>query len=308
MPKFPSAMRAGAAGMLALAALLAGCGSLAGSGSEMSRRTDADIEVARQRQAGEKAELTSPGTYLSLIRRMQEQGMYYASLAHIDAYVQRFGRTPDVLLLRADALRETDQPAAAEADYRAVVEATSALGAGTQGALFNARAWRGLGITAGRQGQFAEAVRRLQLAARGNPTDASTESDLGYALMRAGEVEQARVPLMQAAQLDAANPKIAGNLAIWLDVNDRKEAAAALTAHARLSEAARKAIDEDAARVRSAWRDRRVARTIRDVAPQPMQRAVAAKQAVMPAPAVQQSSAPLAFQRGRLLDNLEAAQ
>ncbi|MGC0017216.1 hypothetical protein ACPPTR_17195, partial [Ralstonia pseudosolanacearum] len=248
MRKFPFAMRAGVAGMLALAALLAGCGAL--SGSEMSRRTDADIEVARQRQADEKAELTSPGTYLSLIRRMQEQGMYYASLAHIDAYVQRFGRTPDVLLLRADALRETDQPAAAEADYRAVVEATSALGAGTQGALLNANAWRGLGITAGRQGRFAEAVRRLQLAARGNPTDASTESDLGYALMRAGEVEQARVPLMQAAQLDAANPKIAGNLAIWLDVNDRKEAAAALTAHARLSEAARKAIDEDAARVR----------------------------------------------------------
>lgn len=83
MRKFPFAMRAGAAGMLA------GCGAL--SGSEMSRRTDADIEVARQRQADEKAELTSPGTYLSLIRRMQEQGMYYASLAHIDAYVQRFG-------------------------------------------------------------------------------------------------------------------------------------------------------------------------------------------------------------------------
>ncbi|MGA3942173.1 hypothetical protein ACI2VA_19555 [Ralstonia nicotianae] len=303
MRKFPFAMRAGAAGMLALAALLAGCGAL--SGSEMSRRTDADIEVARQRQADEKAGLTSPGTYLSLIRRMQEQGMYYASLAHIDAYVQRFGRTPDVLLLRADALRETDQPAAAEADYRAVVEATSALGAGTQGALLNANAWRGLGITAGRQGRFAEAVRRLQLAARGNPTDASTESDLGYALMRAGEVEQARVPLMQAAQLDAANPKIAGNLAIWLDVNDRKEAAAALTAHARLSEAARKAIDEDAARVRSAWRDRRVAR---DTAPQPVQRAVVANPAVMPAAAAPRSSAPLAFQRGRLLDNLEAAQ
>lgn len=107
MRKFPFAMRAGVAGMLALAALLAGCGSL--SGSEMSRRTDADIEVARQRQADEKAELTSPGTYLSLIRRMQEQGMYYASLAHIDAYVQRFGRTPDVLLLYRRAAR--DRPA-----------------------------------------------------------------------------------------------------------------------------------------------------------------------------------------------------
>ncbi|AQW32778.1 hypothetical protein ACEQ38_19335 [Ralstonia syzygii subsp. celebesensis] len=303
MPKFPFAMRAGAASMLALAALLAGCGSLAGS--EMSRRTDAEVEMARQRQTDEKTELTSPGTYLSLIRRMQEQGMYYASLAHIDAYVQRFGRAPEVVLLRADALRETDQLAAAEADYRAVVDATSALGAGTQGALLNAHAWRGLGITAGRQGRFAEAARRLQLAAQGNPTDASTASDLGYALMRAGEVEQARVPLMQAAQLDAANPKIAGNLAIWLAVNDRKEAAASLTAHAHLSEAARKAIDEDVGRVRSAWRDRRVAR---ETAPQPVQRAVAAAPAATPAPAARQSSAPLAFQRGRLLDNLEAAQ
>ncbi len=307
MPKFPFAMRAGAAGMLALAALLAGCGSPAGS--EMSRRADTEIELARQRQTDEKTELASAGTYLSLIRRMQERGMYYASLAHIDAYVQRFGRTPEVVLLRADALRETDQLAAAEADYRTVVEATSALGAGTQGALLNANAWRGLGITAGRQGRFAEAARRLQVAARGNPTDASTESDFGYALMRAGEVEQARVPLMQAAQLDAANPKIAGNLAIWLAVNDRQEAAASLVAHASLSDAARKAIDEDIGRVRSAWRDRRIAR---EAVPQPVQqsvpRTVATAPAGVPAPAAQRSSAPLAFQRGRLLDNLGAAQ
>lgn len=287
-----------------LAAFLSGCGSMAVS--DISRRTDADIEMARQRQGEEKAEITSPATYLALIRKMQEQGLYYASLAHIDAYQQRYGRSPDVMLLRADALRETDQLAAADAEYRAVVGATSAMGAGTQGAFLSAGAWRGLGITAGRQGNFVEAERRLQVAAQINPTDASTASDLGYALMRAGEVEQARVPLMQAQQMAAASPKMAGNLVIWLTVNDRKDDAASLAAHAQLSASARKAIDDDVVRVRSAWRDRRIARDAASAAP----RAVATvaptvAPAVAATASIGTSARPLALQRGRLLDTLE---
>ncbi|MGM3276826.1 hypothetical protein [Ralstonia sp. 24A2] len=292
-------MRGGTACALAALSVLAGCGSMAGS--DMSRRAEADIEVARLRQTEEKAEISSPATYVSLIRKMQEQGLYYASLAHIDAYEQRYGRAPEVLLMRADALRETDQPAAAEAGYRAVISATSSMGAGTQGALLNAGAWRGLGITAGRQGNFAEASRCLQVAAQANPTDANTESDLGYALMRAGEVEQARVPLMQAQQMAGSSPKIAGNLVIWLAANDRKDDAASLAAHAQLSPTARKAIDEDVVRVKSAWRDRRLARESVPVVPRAMP-AMAAANAPRP------STAAFAFQRGRLLDSLETAQ
>lgn len=294
-----------------LATLLAGCGSMAAS--DMSLRTDADIEMARQRQSQEKAEITSPATYLALIRRMQEQGLYYASLAHIDAYQQRYGRGPEIMLLRADALRETDQLAAADAEYRAVVGATSALGAGTQGGLLNAAAWRGLGIVAGRQGNFAEAARRLQVAAQANPTDASTASDLGYALMRSGEVEQARVPLMQAQQMAATSPKIAGNLVIWLTVNDRKDDAASLAAHAQLTASARKAVDDDVARVRAAWRDRRIARETtvmgpRSVATGPSATASAGVSVAAAATATRTSDRPLALQRGRLLDTLEVSQ
>jgi len=180
------------------------------------------------------------------------------------------------------------------------------MGPGTQGALLNAGAWRGLGITAGRQGNFAEAARCLQVAAHGNPTDAGTVSDFGYALMRAGEVEQARVPLMQAQQMAGASPKIAGNLVIWLNVNERKDDAVALAAHAQLSPAARKAVDEDVLRVKSAWRDRRIALETAPAAP----RAVAAAQPGLAAaaPAARSSTAPLALQRGRLLDTLEATQ
>jgi len=293
------AMRAGTACALAAISVLAGCGSMAGS--DMSRRAEADIEMARLRQAEEKAEITNPATYVSLIRKMQEQGLYYASLAHIDAYEQRYGRAPEVLLMRADALRETDQPAAAEAGYRAVIAATSTMGAGTQGALLNAGAWRGLGITAGRQGNFAEAARCLQVAAQANPTDATTESDFGYALMRAGEVEQARVPLMQAQQMAGSSPKVAGNLVIWLAVTNRKEDAASLAAHAQLSPAARKAVDEDITRVKDAWRDRRLARERVPVAPRAMPAMAAAS-------APRQSGGALALQRGRLLDTLEATQ
>lgn len=307
MTRFPNAVRAALASMTTLTVMLAGCGSMAAS--DMSLRADADIEMARQRQSQEKSEITSPATYLSLIRKMQEQGLYYASLAHIDAYQQRYGRAPEIMLLRADALRETDQLAAADAEYRAVVGATSAMGAGTQGGLLNAAAWRGLGIIAGRQGNFTEAARRLQVAAQANPTDASTASDLGYALMRAGEVEQARVPLMQAQQMAASSPKIAGNLVIWLTVNDRKDDAASLASHAQLTASARKAIDENVARVRGAWRDRRIGRdaaaaATRAVALSPSAAGVAGTAT----PAITTQSRPLALQRGRLLDTLETAQ
>lgn len=311
MTRFPNTARVALAGVTMLTIMLAGCGSMATS--DMSLRADADIEMARQRQSQEKAEITSPATYLSLIRRMQEQGLYYASLAHIDAYQQRYGRAPEIILLRADALRETDQLAAADAEYRAVVGATSAMGAGTQGGLLNAAAWRGLGIVAGRQGNFAEAARRLQVAAQANPTDASTASDLGYALMRAGEVEQARVPLMQAQQMAAASPKIAGNLVIWLTVNDRKDDAASLASHAQLTASARKAVDDDVARVRAAWRDRRIARETTTMAPRvvatgPSAAASAGVSIAAAATATPTSARPLALQRGRLLDTLEVSQ
>lgn len=311
MAPFPNIKHAWLGALSILPLLLSGCGSMATS--DMSLRADADIEMARQRQSQEKAEITSPATYLSLIRRMQEQGLYYASLAHIDAYQQRYGRAPEIMLLRADALRETDQLAGADAEYRAVVGATSAMGAGTQGGLLNASAWRGLGIVAGRQGNFAEAARRLQLAAQANPTDASTASDLGYALMRAGEVEQARVPLMQAQQMAAASPKIAGNLVIWLAVNDRKDDAASLASHAQLTASARKAIDEDVARVRGAWRDRRIARDAASVAPRavavgPSAAGIAVTAVPNAAANASSQSRPLALQRGRLLDTLETAQ
>jgi hypothetical protein len=49
---------------------------------------------------------------------MQQQGAWYASLAHVDAFRQRYGDRPALRLLQADALRETGQADAAIALYR----------------------------------------------------------------------------------------------------------------------------------------------------------------------------------------------
>ena len=120
MKTIQMALRAGTAGALAALTMMAGCGSMAGS--DMSRRADVDIEMARHRQRDEKAEITNPATYLSLIRKMQEQGLYYASLAHIDAYEQRYGHAPAVLLESSGGLTLANAAAYASTgvDYLAV--------------------------------------------------------------------------------------------------------------------------------------------------------------------------------------------
>src|SRR5580704_8241702 len=63
--------------------------------------TQAEREALQNAQQEPKPD--TPGVYLALIDRMQAQGLYYASLAHIDAYEQQYGVSPDSILLRADA-------------------------------------------------------------------------------------------------------------------------------------------------------------------------------------------------------------
>jgi len=60
-------------------------------------------------------------------------------------------------------------------------------------------------------------------------------SDLGYALLRSGDVAAARVPLAQAAELAPDNRKMIGNLALLLLVTGDAEKARAVMDKAALS-------------------------------------------------------------------------
>jgi Flp pilus assembly protein TadD len=217
--------------MVVACALLDACSiNQSGYGVGPQAEREAKLQQAQREPAPD-----TPGMYLALIDRMQTQGLYYASLAHIDAYDKQYGATPDSILLRADALRATDQPAASAAAYRQLLSTPLA-----------SRAYRGLGLLAGAAGDFNAATGELEQAAQLAPTDASTLSDLGYARLRAGDIAAARVPLLKAAELDSRNPKIVGNVVLYLSVAGQGKRGEALMNEQKLPPAVRARIRDEA--------------------------------------------------------------
>ncbi|WP_260685070.1 tetratricopeptide repeat protein [Variovorax sp. KBS0712] len=202
---------------------------------------------AQQRMAAEAAADTKAGnsvdtkeTYLKLVEQMQREGLWFASLAHIDALEQRWGTSPESTRLRADALRQTGQAAQSEAIYKRLM-GTPLEGAG----------YRGLGLLAGARGNYPEAIQLLKQAQRRAPTDALLLSDLGYAHLRAGSTEEARLPLMQALQLRPDSAQAQANLALYLELTNQQEQAAAMMEANRMSPTARSAIKEAAQQLRA---------------------------------------------------------
>ncbi|WP_038495068.1 tetratricopeptide repeat protein [Collimonas arenae] len=214
--------------------------SLGGCASDAAKVYAQQNEAAQLRQQAEEKAPTpdNKGMYLGMIRQMQEQGMYFASLAHIDAYEQKNGSTPEVQRLRADALRETRQDAAADAVYRKLLTSDEA-----------GAAWHGLGLLAAQNGDYPAAVKALREAARREPTNAAMLSDLGYAMLRSGDTASARVPLAQAAELMPDNRKMIGNLALLLLVSGDPEKARVVMDKAALPQESRARIYSLAAEI-----------------------------------------------------------
>ncbi len=218
---------------------LGGCASKMESGYGVG--IQAEREAALQQSQQKQDAPDTPGMYLALIDRMQSQGLFYASLAHIDAYEKQYGSTPDTILLRADALRQTGQAQGSADAYTKLLNTPLA-----------ARGYRGLGLLAGATGEFAKASEQFDAATRLQPTDALTLSDLGYARLRLGDVAGARVPLMKAAELAQDNPKILSNVALFLLAEGQPAAAQGLIAQQKFSPEVQQAIRADAQRVAAA--------------------------------------------------------
>lgn len=192
--------------------------------------------------------LAEPGTtprdskdvYLQLIRKLQQQGAYYASLAHIDAYRLRYGGSPELSQLQADALRETGQSDAAVPIYQGLLHGTQA-----------AEAWHGLGLIAAAANRQDEAERDLAKAVQLEPINAAYLSDLGYARLRAGRIATAREPLSMAAQLAPDDAKAVSNLALWAILDNQSPLADDLMQRAKLPQATRDAVYQLAAQLRA---------------------------------------------------------
>jgi Flp pilus assembly protein TadD len=267
---------AGGVGGAALLATLAACSASQGYGVGAQAQAEMQMRAATSKDAAPD----TPGMYLGLISRMQSEGLYYASLAHIDAFERQYGKSPDSIVLRADALRLTGQPVASAASYTELLNTPLA-----------ARGHRGLGLLAGAAGDFHKAAQELDQASVLDPTDATTLSDLGYALLRDGEVARARVPLLKALELDSHNAKIVANVALLFEASGNDANAQAMMAQQGLPAAARAAVMSDAQKVRDVQRAREVAEQAaehRATMEQQAQRV--AKVAAMPAPRALASS------------------
>lgn len=214
---------------------VAGCSSTKGSYPGATEQRQQQKAEAAASDAASSAVTDSAATYLKLVEQMQRDGLWFASLAHIDALEQRWGISPESTRLRADALRRTDQAEASRKLYEKLM-----------GTPLEAAGYRGLGLLAGSEGDYGQAVRMLEQAQRRTPTDGLLLSDLGYAQMRAGRLAQARVPLMQALQLAPENTQVQVNAALYLQASGRPEQAEALMDANKIPDTTRTAIRQAA--------------------------------------------------------------
>lgn len=223
---------AGCIGMVLLLAL-SGCGATKNyyPGAEQQQLQKAEAAASD----ASSASADSADTYLKLVDRMQRDGLWFASLAHIDALEQRWGTSPDSIRMRADALRQTGQPDESKRLYGKLM-----------GTPLEAAGYRGLGLIAGGAGDYPQSVRMLEQAQRRTPTDAVLLSDLGYAQMRAGRLAQARVPLMQALQLASDNTQVQVNAALYLQASGQTAQAEAMMDANKMPAITRAAIQDAA--------------------------------------------------------------
>ncbi len=164
-------------------------------------------ETMMRRQAVDNTQpqIDNKQVYLDMIETMQGRSLYFASLAHIDAYEAAHGASPQTRRLRADALRASGQEDAARQQYLSLLNTEEA-----------AAAHHGLGLLEAQAGDYARSAEHLRKAIRLDPLDALALSDLGYACLLQGDIASARVPLIQAAELAPDNRKVIGNLALYL--------------------------------------------------------------------------------------------
>lgn len=231
---FPTIRSRTSCAVFTLALVTTGC---AGLKDAYPAATDAQQRQAAEENANNRASsnIDTQATYLKLVEQMQQEGLWFASLAHIDALEQRWGTSPESTRARAEALRHAGQAAQSEAAYRRLL-----------GTSIEAAGYRGLGLLAGARGDYPEAVRLLKRAQMRNPTDALLLNDLGYASLRAGLIADARLPLMQALQLKPDNPQAQANLAMYFEATKQRDQATALMDANKIPLATRTAIREAA--------------------------------------------------------------
>jgi len=143
--------------------------------------------------------------YLTLIAEMNSDGEYYAAIAHIDEFERLYGNAARAEMLRGDALIGLGDLAKAEAAYDSIPH--DSLPGDKQ---------YGLGRVAAARSDWKKAAAYLEDAAAAQPTNVRFLDDLGCALFRLGETDDALFALHKAHELAPADAEVSRNLSIAL--------------------------------------------------------------------------------------------
>ncbi|TCJ17973.1 tetratricopeptide repeat protein [Parasulfuritortus cantonensis] len=232
----PSAPMAAAAlaGLLALSAPWSSV--LAADGATIANPVTTTIKPITDEDKGARADLaTDPALYLQLIAKLQDKGLYFASLAHLDAFDRRWPGEKKAVLLRADALRETGYVNKASLLYESLMKSP-----------YEAGAQHGLGLIASKQGDFNAALQALNRAAELDPTNAVVLNDLGYVQLLTSQMADAGFNLHKATELDPQDTRAGANLALYYVLDNKQSRAEGIMDWYRLSENQRKEIKDKA--------------------------------------------------------------
>lgn len=216
-------------------ALLSGCSSMGNLLGQNQPVLSPAAKAAADRPLEKEAVVDTQDTYLSLVKQMQSKSLWYASIAHLDALDKQWGASSDSRLLRADALRQVGQLSAAIPIYQGL------LGSAKDGA-----ARYGLGRVAAEQGDFRSAAQQMEQARMSNPVDSRLLTDLGYAYLRARDLNAARIPLMQAAQLNPEDAQANVNLSLFMMLSGQSAQAEEFMRQRKLDAQTRQLVKEQA--------------------------------------------------------------
>ena len=144
-----------------------------------------------------------PKVHTDLVRAMLAQNQNHAALAHIEALEKESGSDKQQLLwLRAQAQYKLGDLEESEQNYRRLLNGPYA-----------GQAWHGLGLIAARS-DLRTAVKCLNRAVQRRPTDGQIRNDLGYTLLLAGRLTEARHHLATATELAANDVQAQNNLVL----------------------------------------------------------------------------------------------
>jgi Flp pilus assembly protein TadD len=150
--------------------------------------------------------------YLDLIAGLQKRDLHRAALAHLDEYDRRYGPSETSARRRAEALLAVGENARAEEAFLALVPVAK-----------DGSAYAGLGATYARQSRWREAQAAFEEAVKREPTRPGYLNNLGFAMLRNGDIRGAEFRLRQAEELDQGSDEIRNNLTAVLLAGGRRE-------------------------------------------------------------------------------------